>query len=161
MLITHEHYDHISGENKIREKYKWNILISENDKEMLEDDSKNLSNSFFNDVVVKDAITFSDGGILNIIGEKIQCIHTPGHTAGGTCFYIESEKILFSGDTIFRKDIGRTDLYGGDIDAMVNSITNVLFNLPDDVVVYPGHGYDTRLGNEKNNNVILEYIKNN
>lgn len=76
-------------------------------------------------------------------------IHTPGHTKGGTSLYCEKEKCLFSGDTIFRGTWGRTDLPTSSIEDIMNSIVNKLMKLPDDTIVYPGHGKSTMIGEEK------------
>ncbi|MCD8318551.1 MAG: MBL fold metallo-hydrolase, partial [Paraprevotella sp.] len=79
-------------------------------------------------------------------------LHTPGHTPGGICFYCEAEKVIFVGDTLFYRSIGRTDLPGGNSKMLYESIKKELFTLPDDTVVYPGHGPQTQIGAEKREN---------
>lgn len=91
----------------------------------------------------------SDGQELEIIGEKIKCLLTPGHTEGGMCFYFTGCGILFSGDTLFEQSVGRTDFPGGSMGTLVKSIRTKLFVLPDYIKVYPGHGMATTIGDEK------------
>ena len=91
------------------------------------------------------------------LGEhKIKAIPTPGHTEGGMSFLVDNE-FLFSGDTLFCQSFGRTDLFGGNIKKLVNSIKNVLFALEDNIIVYPGHGQSTTIKFEKTYNEILNY----
>ena len=80
---------------------------------------------------------------------EFKVIHTPGHTNGGTCLYCPKEQMLFSGDTLFRGTWGRTDLPTGSLQDIINSITNKLMVLPDDTIVYPGHGKSTKIKEEK------------
>ena len=82
----------------------------------------------------------------------MKVLHTPGHTQGHLSFYEEKEKVLFDGDVLFDGGIGRTDIPGGDTKAIIHSITDVLFKLPDDTVVYSGHGNPTTIGKEKATN---------
>jgi glyoxylase-like metal-dependent hydrolase (beta-lactamase superfamily II) len=84
---------------------------------------------------------------------KIEIIYTPGHTKGGVCFLIENH--LFTGDTLFFKSIGRTDLPTGDFTSLISSIKNQLFGLPNETIVYPGHGENTSIGFERENNPFL------
>ncbi len=90
--------------------------------------------------------------IHNMDSCEFSIIHTPGHTRGGVCYYFEDEKSLFAGDTLFRESIGRTDLPGGNTENLLASIKERLFTLPDNVVVYPGHGPSTTIAYEKANN---------
>ena len=91
-----------------------------------------------------------------MIGEsKLQFLFTPGHTPGEFCIYIGEEKICVTGDVLFKESIGRTDLWGGNYETLLNSIHEKLFLLPDDVVIYPGHGEPSAIGYEKQNNPFL------
>ncbi|HPW27735.1 MAG TPA: MBL fold metallo-hydrolase, partial [Tenuifilaceae bacterium] len=83
-------------------------------------------------------------------------IHTPGHTPGSICLYLQNEKMLLTGDTLFYRSIGRTDLPGGSYDAIIRSITIKLMVLPDDVAVYPGHGESTTIGDERRSNPFIK-----
>ena len=82
-------------------------------------------------------------------------LHTPGHTAGSTCFYIQSEDVVFSGDTLFRGGIGRTDLWGGDGRAIIHSIRDRLFSLREETLVIPGHGGESSIGRERESNMFV------
>ena len=161
ILLTHGHFDHIIGANSIREESNVDIYISNDDNELLLDAKKNLSNVFFKeDSVVKNAKLFNDGDILKILDFNIKCIITKGHTKGSACFYLENENIMFTGDTLFKNTFGRTDLYSGDVESMYNSLNNILFNMGDDILCYPGHGEITTIGYEKTHNEIFSYIDN-
>jgi glyoxylase-like metal-dependent hydrolase (beta-lactamase superfamily II) len=94
-----------------------------------------------------------DGEIIKLGNSEIKVIHTPGHTQGGVCFYTEGS--LFSGDTIFRESVGRCDLPGGDFNQIVDSIEQKVFELPDETVIYPGHGKTTTVGWEKVHNSFM------
>ena len=90
-----------------------------------------------------------DGDLLHLGEMELKVIHTPGHTKGGTSLYIEKENCLFSGDTLFRGTWGRTDLPTGSIEDIMESITKKLLVLPDETIVYPGHGKSTMIKDEK------------
>ena len=93
--------------------------------------------------------------VLKIGDKELKVLHIPGHSPGGVVLYCESDKFLITGDVLFYHSIGRTDLYKGDFNALVSSIKAKIFSLPDDTVVYPGHGQTTTIGFEKKNNMFL------
>lgn len=93
------------------------------------------------------------GDVVEVEGLRLQVIHSPGHTPGSVCFYTEG--MLFSGDTLFRDSIGRTDLPGGSYEQEMDSIFNRLLNLPDETVVLPGHMLETRIGVEREKNPFI------
>ena len=93
--------------------------------------------------------------ILKLAGMELKVLHTPGHTEGGCCYYLEKEKTLFSGDTLFCQSVGRTDFPGGSMSGLVRSIREKLLTLPDDVKVYPGHMDITSIGRERTGNPFL------
>jgi glyoxylase-like metal-dependent hydrolase (beta-lactamase superfamily II) len=96
------------------------------------------------------------GGESHVFGtSSLRVIHTPGHTPGGVCYYDEKSGVIFSGDTLFLQSIGRTDLPLGDADRLAESIQRQIYILPDDVIVYPGHGPRTTIGHEKRNNPFV------
>ena len=98
-------------------------------------------------------IYIKDGDILKLGDNEIKVIHTPGHTPGGVCYL--TDKMLFSGDTIFRESVGRCDLEGGDFVQIVDSIKTKIFTLPDDITIYPGHGRITDVAWEKLHNNFM------
>ena len=95
---------------------------------------------------------------VRLAGYEFKLLHTPGHTGGSCCYYVESEKILFSGDTLFQESYGRIDFPTGSGRQMADSVVNILFALPDDTAVYPGHMGDTTIGAEKLYNPLASYI---
>jgi glyoxylase-like metal-dependent hydrolase (beta-lactamase superfamily II) len=96
-----------------------------------------------------------EGDVLKVGTLELQVLHVPGHSPGGVAFYIASEGVVFSGDALFNMGIGRTDLPGGDYDQLISSIQTKLFALPDDTVVYSGHGPVTTIAREKMGNPFL------
>jgi hydroxyacylglutathione hydrolase len=97
-------------------------------------------------------VELEDGQTLEVGTLRFQVLHTPGHSPGGVTFYLEEEGVAFDGDVLFQMGVGRTDLPGGDWDTLVRSIREVLFALPDDTVLYSGHGPKTTVGREKRSN---------
>lgn len=154
ILLTHGHIDHICSADEIRKNTGASILIHENDSSALTDAGKNLSSDFFSPMVYGKADReLSEGDEIELGKVTIKVIHTPGHSKGGCCFLAEDK--LFSGDSLFAGSIGRTDFYDGNYSELISSIRNKLFTLPEKTVVYPGHGYETTIGNEINNNPFL------
>ena len=145
ILLTHGHFDHILGAEAIAETHRVPVYIHENDEEMLSDGMKNAYSVFFGGDwgEFHGAGTFRDGDVLTIFGEKIEVIHTPGHSEGSVCFKVGNS--LFTGDTIFSRGTGRCDLYSGDTDKIRASIA-MLDTLPADMTIYPGHGISCTLG---------------
>jgi glyoxylase-like metal-dependent hydrolase (beta-lactamase superfamily II) len=97
----------------------------------------------------------SDESELSLGQSKIKFLYTPGHTPGEYCLYLEKEKICITGDVLFKEGIGRTDLWGGDYKTLMNSIEKKLLSLPDDVIIFPGHGESSTIGYEKQYNPFL------
>lgn len=156
ILITHAHFDHIGAIDDIKKFSNASIIISGTDGTILNSDTLTLSTAF-GTVAPKSKPDFfvDDGDILEIAGYTARVISTPGHTPGSVCYYFESENILFSGDTLFRDSIGRSDFPGGDFKSITESIKSKLFTLPPDTKVYPGHNDDTTILHEKENNFYL------
>jgi hydroxyacylglutathione hydrolase len=96
-----------------------------------------------------------DGELVRLGALEARVLHTPGHSAGGCCFSFEDQRVVFVGDTLFEGSIGRTDLPGGSMKRLLGSIRERLFTLPDDTVVYPGHGNPTEIGIERKTNPFL------
>lgn len=149
ILLTHGHYDHIGAVDELREKYGIKVYVSKIEMDLMNDKRQNLSLWFGADMAIKGDVALSDGEEIEIAGIKMKFILTPGHTPGSGCYYVESEGVLFSGDTLFYMSRGRTDFPGGSEKQIIDSITNKLLVLPDDTVVLPGHEGDTTIANEK------------
>lgn len=140
ILLTHCHGDHIGGVSRIKEKYGGKILIHTKDAIGLKDVSINLSTHIgLEPIVLQEDARINDGDLLHVGNLEFQVIHTPGHTCGSISLYCEKEKMLFSGDTLFRGSWGRIDLPTSSFEDIISSITNKLIKLPADTIVYPGH----------------------
>ena len=155
IFLTHGHDDHIGAVSELKERFDVPVYASkeENDK-VLGDPSVNLSAMFGNPTTLHADEVLEDGQELEIIGAKIKCILTPGHTAGGMCFYIEEMQSIIVGDTLFCGSVGRTDFPTGSAGQLVRSIREKLYTLPDDTKVFPGHMDMTTIGWEKKNNMV-------
>ena len=116
------------------------------------DPAVNLSTMFGDPMTIHADEVLKDGEELDMLGTKIKCILTPGHTAGGMCFYIEELKSVIAGDTLFCESVGRTDFPTGSGATLARSIREKLYVLPDDTKVFPGHMDTTTIGWEKKNN---------
>ena len=150
IYLTHCHGDHIGGVNELKEKYGGQIVAERKAAENLLDPNINLTSYLGMDSLSIQTDCRVDEEDLIHLGElEFKVIHTPGHTSGGSCLYCEEEKLLFSGDTLFRGTWGRTDVPTGDFDEVINSITKKLIILPDETIVYPGHGKSTMIREEK------------
>ena len=150
IYLTHCHGDHIGAVQELKEKYNCQILVHRDDAEGLSDYKVNLTNYMEMGKIELDADSrVDDGDLIHLGNLELRVIHTPGHTKGGSSLFCEKEKCLFSGDTLFRGTWGRTDLPTSDREAIMNSIVKKLLILPDETIVYPGHGKSTRIKDEK------------
>lgn len=154
ILLTHGHFDHIMGLTSLKKALNAEAVICKDD--LVISDNINEFTRFFGlpEVVPPNYEKYiKDDDIINVGELKIKVITTPGHTEGGVCYLIENK--LFSGDTLFKGSIGRTDLFGGNFKKLSDSIKNKLFKLDDKIEVYPGHGDMTTIGFEKKYNEII------
>ena len=150
IYLTHCHGDHIAGVTELKNQCGGKILIHRFDSEGLNDVNINLSTIINLPPIELEADSRIDDNDLIHLGKlEFQVMHTPGHTKGSTSLYCAEQKCVFSGDTIFRGTWGRTDLPTGSIEEIMDSITNKLLKLPDNAIVYPGHGKATMIKEEK------------
>ena len=158
ILLTHGHFDHVLGINRMNEVLGAKVYVHEGDKEQVVNTRAVMTMFGLPTEGVENpkiTATLSDAGELTLGNQVIKVIETPGHTPGGVCYLIGD--CLFSGDTLFHGTIGRTDLPGGNFQQIKHSVKDVLFALDENIKVYPGHGEPTSIGYEKKFNDIVNY----
>ena len=157
LINTHCHIDHIFGCEFIKQKYNPIYLIPEQDLPLLQNADKQAETFGIEMKIPPKPDNFiTEDTILELAENELKFYFTPGHTQGEYCIYIQEDKILISGDVLFKGSIGRTDLWGGDYDTLLDSINNKLMVIPNDVKVFPGHGEETTIGDEKTHNPFLK-----
>lgn len=155
VLNTHLHLDHAFGNHMLAQTYGVLPEAHQAD-EFFATHMTDLAAFFgIHDEVHPQALGgyLHDGDVITVGTMELHVLHTPGHSPGSVCFYAPKEQVLFSGDTLFRSGIGRTDLRGGDYNALIDNIRQKLLTLPPDTTVYCGHGLPTTIGLETINNV--------
>lgn len=153
ILLTHSHFDHIGFADELAAVTNTKIAIGEKDAPALQDNYLNLSGPFGEPISPFDAdILLTDNEEINVGDITFKVIYTPGHTVGSVCYLCGD--ILFSGDTLFERSIGRTDFPGGSFSVISSSIKKI-YTLPDDTVLLPGHGGQTTVLNEKRYNPFV------
>ena len=158
LLNTHSHIDHVMGNKVLAERYKIELASSPVEKPFYDKVwayAAAFGINFTQDRCLEPTIDLADGEIIKIGDDELKVLYTPGHAPGHVCFYDEKGGMVFSGDTLFFRGIGRWDLPGGDYYQLEKSIREVLYKLPDDTIVYCGHGPKTRIGYEKRNNMEI------
>lgn len=156
IIATHGHFDHVAAVKPLKEELECEFLVHENDLALIQRSKQSAMNWGIDIEQVPDPDRYIDEGDTVKLGTlELQVIHTPGHSQGGVCIYIPSEKALFSGDTLFSGSIGRTDFEGGSMEDLQKSIKEKLYTLPDDTVVYTGHMGETTIGDEKVQNMFV------
>ncbi|MCI8660445.1 MAG: MBL fold metallo-hydrolase [Lachnospiraceae bacterium] len=158
ILLTHGHFDHILAVKDICRAFPCKVYAGKEEDRLLQDPFLNLTGTLGTDQTsIQADVLIKDGDILSLIGFAWKVLETPGHTAGSVCYYIESEHILFSGDTLFADSLGRTDLPTGSMEEIICSIREKLLTLPEDIMVYPGHGEPTTISHERKYNPVAMY----
>lgn len=154
ILLTHGHFDHVLGVNEFKKLYGCKALIHQNDEIMLQNVDKFSSSFGFNKAEAQNADGYlEDNQSIYFGGYEIKVIHTPGHSQGSVCYLVDD--MLFSGDTLFKECVGRTDLYGGNFEQLKENIENKLFTLEGHTKVFPGHGEFSTIEHERTNNEFL------
>ena len=163
LLITHGHIDHVGGAGAVAGKYAVTAYLHPDD-DWLATDPETQLRALFGMVPPGDFApperfeALADDQMLDIAGLRLKALHTPGHTPGHVCFYIEDEGVLFSGDQLFAGSIGRTDLPGGDYETLMRSMEEKVMPLPPETDVLPGHGPATTLARERRTNPFLQEL---
>ncbi|WP_027085667.1 MBL fold metallo-hydrolase [Cohnella panacarvi] len=156
ILLTHAHFDHFGGVEALRKRYDCPVYLHDLEKDWLWDTDRNLSLNWPNVPEITASppdYLLEDGQSLGLIGETFHVLHTPGHSPGSVSFLVGD--FLFSGDALFRRSIGATGMPGADHGQLVRSIREKLYTLPDTVIVLPGHGSETTIGEEKRDNPFV------
>lgn len=156
LLNTHGHFDHIGANRRVAEATGGTLMINREDEPFLSLAAQAArSYGLTAENSPPPAAYFADGDRLRFGRHELQVIHIPGHSPGGSCFYLADEAMLISGDSLFAESIGRTDLPGGSQGLLVISIRTKLLTLPAETRVFPGHGPATTIGHEKQHNPYL------
>lgn len=155
ILLTHAHFDHIGAVDEVRDEYNIPVYIHKYEADWLTDGQKNGSAAFLRNqsIFAREADhVIEKEGKMEFGQFTFSVFETPGHSPGSISFYNKELRTVFSGDALFQRSIGRTDLIGGDHELLIKSIKSKLLSLPDDVVVCSGHGPTTIIGDEKKHN---------
>ena len=159
ILLTHGHFDHICAVKPLIERYDVPVIAGRDEAEVFGDDDKMIP-SMAKDMVEPSRVHFridryvEPEELIEYAGFPITCLATPGHTIGGTSYFFPTEKIVFSGDTLFMESVGRTDLPTGDAKTLIEAIRTQLYQLPNETLVFPGHGPATNIEYEKRYNIF-------
>lgn len=159
LFNTHAHFDHLFGAEYIYREYGVGVELSEAERETYAAARKQMISLLRVDLPLETppvARYFNEGDTLTVGSVSLTVIATPGHTPGGVCFYAEKEGVLFSGDSLFHRQIGRCDFPGGSEASLIQSLRAKVLALPDEVQVLPGHGEPTTVGEERALNAYLQ-----
>lgn len=156
ILNTHAHFDHIAANEPLLAATGASLALHPADAKLLATGGGGKWFGLLSSISSPDPdVELDDGQELAVGGLRLKVLHTPGHWPGHVAFYLPEEGVLFSGDVLFQNGIGRTDLPGGDYATLMASIRHKLLTLPDETVVYPGHGPATTIGAERRHNRFL------
>ncbi len=158
ILLTHGHLDHVGAATKLKAHFGVEILGPNSQDEYwfqsLPQQSRQFG-LFETDSFTPDRWLDENGELLNLAGYQFEVLHLPGHTPGHVGFVEHSQKVVFAGDVLFKQSIGRTDFPGGNHEELLHSIRSKLYTLPDEMIVIPGHGPTTTIGQEKMQNPFV------
>ncbi|MEO7044127.1 MAG: MBL fold metallo-hydrolase [Ferruginibacter sp.] len=156
LLNTHCHLDHVFGNKFVAEKYGLGLQLHKNEEAVLQfAPTSGLMYEMPFDNYTGELFFIEEGGIIKLGDDELKVILTPGHSPGSLSFYCEKDGFVISGDALFYRSIGRTDLPMGHHETLLKSIRNNLFTLPNETIVYSGHGQPTTIGDEKKHNPFL------
>ena len=156
LLNTHCHLDHVFGNKFIAESYGLTLQLHEKEIKVLSyAPTSGLMYNMPFDNYAGAFIELKEGNIILLGDDKLEILETPGHSPGSICFYCRKQNFVIGGDVLFKRSIGRTDLPGGDHQTLLKSIRKKLFVLPDETIVYNGHGSSTTVGEEKKYNPFV------
>ena len=156
IILTHGHYDHVGAVSDLKESTGALVVAYEEEKELILNPELSLARYISSDFSIPQVDSYVKAGDSITVGDlSFIVMHTPGHTQGGMCLY--GHGVLFSGDTVFYGTLGRWDFPTGNLSKLVHSITKQIFSLPDDTVIYSGHGPETTVGMEKKQNEVLRW----
>jgi hydroxyacylglutathione hydrolase len=157
LLNTHCHLDHVFGNKFIADTYGLTLQLHEKEKQVLSfAPASGLMYNMPFDNYAGDFIELKEGDTIKMDEDELLVIEAPGHSPGSICFYCTKQHFIIGGDVLFKRSIGRTDLPGGDHQALLNNIRKKLFTLPDSTTVYSGHGSSTTIGEEKSENPFFK-----
>lgn len=156
VLLTHGHFDHVDAMEDMREYFDAKVYIHKKEADYLSEPGLSLSTNFLGvPKTYKADVMLSDGDEIEVGESVLKVITVPGHTLASVCYYNKKDEFLIVGDTVFRESIGRTDLYPGVSTDLPRNIKEKLWGLPDQVIIYPGHGPSTTIAHEKKSNFYL------
>ncbi len=157
IVLTHGHYDHVGAVNRLKEYTHAEVIAHQKEQDLIENPELSLSIYVGPDFPIPKVDTYVyEGDIISVGAFSFCVIHTPGHTEGGMCLY--GDKVLFSGDTVFYGTLGRWDFPTGNLSKLGHSILHKIFTLPEDTVIYSGHGPKTTVGEEKIHNEVYRWL---
>ncbi len=152
VLLTHGHFDHIQGVRDLKNAIRCEICALDVEKELLSDARMNVSAMTGRPEELEADIWLHDGQQFESAGIAMKVIHAPGHTKGSCCYFLEEQKVLFSGDTLFMESVGRADLPTGNEKDLMQSVREKVLTLPSETKVFSGHGPSTSIEYEQANN---------
>jgi len=158
ILITHGHFDHIGALEEIQKQYDIDVYVHKDEVDYLTNPELNLSHRPGRGGISMELSRLKiieEDEVVELLGQEVQTLHVPGHSLGSLVFYVKEAGFAVVGDVLFKSSIGRSDFPNGDHEQLISGIKSKLMVLPDDTIVYPGHGGATLIGTEKRNNPFL------